>query len=196
MNSPEVKEWENGRRPSLFTALAKLRGMKNRARANSTDSVHSTHSNISAMSSADNKSDNNNNNNVDTNNGLLSVSISNHHSNNNNNKSDDINPVSSPITPLDKIDLHILKEVSNETDDDNILAVTKNKNQLDLNHLSKHIASDTKDKSDNDEDPITPLEVYNNSFPETSSTNTTMINNKSRERETGSKPIKIISTQL
>ena len=36
-----VKQWENGRRPSLFTALAKLRGLKNRtpsaSRENSMD---------------------------------------------------------------------------------------------------------------------------------------------------------------
>ena len=52
--SPMVKEWESGRRPSLFTALAKLRGgmLKNRARAGSTDS---THSNISTMSEKETK---------------------------------------------------------------------------------------------------------------------------------------------
>mmetsp|Transcript_54324 Transcript_54324/g.48900 ORF Transcript_54324/g.48900 Transcript_54324/m.48900 type:complete len:526 (+) Transcript_54324:49-1626(+) len=196
LNSPEVKEWENGRRPSLFTALAKLRGMKNRARANSTDSVHSTHSNISAMSSADNKSDNVdniNNNNNSTNNGLLAVVVNNH-----SNKSDDNNPVS-PISPLGQIDLHILKEVSNETDDDNILAATKNKNELDLNYLSKHIASDTKEKSDNDtDDPITPLENYNDPFPDTPTDKdkTTIITTADQSLGNGSKPIKVITTQL
>merc|ERR1712154_202491 len=38
LNSPMVKQWENGRRPSLFTALAKLRGLKNRVRNDSMDS--------------------------------------------------------------------------------------------------------------------------------------------------------------
>jgi len=41
LNSSMVKKWENGRRPSLFTALAKLRGLKNRtpsaSRENSLD---------------------------------------------------------------------------------------------------------------------------------------------------------------
>jgi len=134
LNSPMVKEWENGRRPSLFTALAKLRGMKNRARANSTDSKDT---NISPLLQP------NDNNNINNN-----------------------NIPSPPISPLDDggaAKLQLLKEVSNETDDDYILSAEKE--DVNLDNISKHIALDTS-KCIDDDDVITPLEDYNDgSFP-------------------------------
>eukprot|EP01083_Nonionella_stella_P027915 76888_1 len=129
-----VKEMDTGRRPSLFTALAKLRGLKNRARASSTDS---THSNISNMSE-----------NVNTKESVLRIQTPDKCDDN---KDCELPPpnVNTGLTPVSQAKLMLLKEVSNETD---ASSPDKNNNFLKLQHIKV-------DHNNVDEDDvITPLE--------------------------------------
>eukprot|EP00484_Ammonia_sp_Unknown_P011405 CAMPEP_0197078498 /NCGR_PEP_ID=MMETSP1384-20130603/213151_1 /TAXON_ID=29189 /ORGANISM="Ammonia sp." /LENGTH=583 /DNA_ID=CAMNT_0042517365 /DNA_START=60 /DNA_END=1812 /DNA_ORIENTATION=+ len=146
LNSPMVKEWENGRRPSLFTAIAKLRGLKHR-RVNSTDS---THSNISNMSSTDNEP-------IEQYGNLLQPNVSPNIVVSPAAEYDHNSPASNvaavdPATLSPLGDLFLLKEVSNETEAD----------EDDKTHYLEQPVTD------NDDDPITPLEtVPDDDFPDT-----------------------------
>eukprot|EP01083_Nonionella_stella_P051037 135535_1 len=111
LNSPMVQEWETGRRPSLFTALAKLRGIKNRSRMSSTDSDNEEKEKPKELG---------------------------------------LHPA------LDNVKLQLLKEVSDETDDND-----RTKPQ------TINIQSLAVDKEE-EEEVITPLESLNQTrFPDT-----------------------------
>eukprot|EP00483_Globobulimina_turgida_P001567 UN01569 len=140
--SPMVQEWESGRRPSLFTALDKLRGMKMSSRHRR---VVSTDSNISNMSENANECN------------ALKIETKELEG-----KDNELPPPDalSGLTPVAQAKLQLLKEVSNETDvSDHLSPVNKMKFQ----HFK------VGNVRDEEEDVITPLETVNHdAFPDTS----------------------------